>query len=225
MEQDPEVLWQNVYIAWVKGYLSNVDDIHKDAHGDQSEVYHIHTPKQNYILKVASDLKGERDRIEWLQGKLSVPALANFARIEDKDVLLMTELKGRNLASLAKEWPAEDVIKSLAATIRMFHNTDTSNCPFGEPGMGKVLVHGDACLPNFMFEENHFSGYIDLGDVGMNNPEVDLSAAVWSLQYNLGPGHGARFLQEYGYQDSSQEKVEELTLRYEDMQRAWGLSN
>jgi aminoglycoside phosphotransferase len=225
MEQDPEALWQTSCIDWAKQYLSNVEDVKKDAHGDQSEVYHIQTPIQNFILKVAPDLQGERDRIDWLQGKLPVPVLTNFGHIDEKDVLLMTELKGRNLASLAKDWPVEDVVRHLAATVRMFHYTDIKDCPFGERGQGKVLIHGDACLPNFIFEGSHFSGYIDLGDTGIGDPEIDLSAAIWSLQYNLGPGYGTQFLQEYGYSESSEGKVEELRLRYEDMQRAWGLSN
>jgi aminoglycoside phosphotransferase len=42
-------------------------------------------------------------------------------------------------------------------------------------------VHGDACLPNF---------------VRIDSPEIDLAAAVWSLDHNLGPGFGGAFLRE-----------------------------
>lgn len=206
---------KNLYTAWAKQYLSNVESIEKDSHGDQSEVFHIRTAAQNYVLKIASDLKGERDRIEWLQSKLPVPVLIKFAHIEGKDVLLMTELAGKNLASLAKDWSAQNLVRSAAEVMRTFHRTDTSDCPFGESGEGKVLLHGDACLPNFMFDGNDFSGYIDLGNVSVGDAEDDLAATVWSIERNLGPGYGAQFLREYGHFDYSEEKAEALKLRYE----------
>jgi kanamycin kinase len=47
------------------------------------------------------------------------------------------------------------------------------------------------------------NGYIDLGEMGVGDAEADLSAAVWSLQYNLGPGLGERFLSAYGFPDAT----------------------
>jgi len=55
------------------------------------------------------------------------------------------------------------------------------------------------------------------------DPEVDLSAAVWSLQHNLGSGFGKMFLERYGVRDATDEYVESLRMRYEDMQQTWGL--
>lgn len=86
-----------------------------------------------------------------------------------------------------------------------------------------MLVHGDACLPNFIFQGEKFSGYIDLGDLMVAKPEIDFAAAIWSLQYNLGPGHGKRFLEKYGVQNVTDEMVEKLRLQYEDTQKEWGL--
>lgn len=76
------------------------------------------------------------------------------------------------------------------------------------------IIHGDACLSNFIFDGDQFSGYIDLGDMRTDYPEVDLSAAVWSLQFNLGSGYGSRFLKKYGYHDSSEEMIEKLRFQY-----------
>ena len=80
---------------------------------------------------------------------------------------------------------------------------------------GKVLVHGDACLPNFLFHGDELSGYINVGDLAVGEPEVDLVAAVWSLQYNLGPGYGLAFLREYGVSDADEKRVEALRQKYE----------
>ena len=76
-------------------------------------------------------------------------------------------------------------------------------------------MHGDACLPNFLFVGDHLSGYIDVGNMALADPEVDLAAAVWSLQYNMDAGHGLAFLREYGVVGANEEDVERLQLSYE----------
>ena len=73
-----------------------------------------------------------------------------------------------------------------------------------------IVTRGDACLPNFLYQGGGLSGYVDVGDMTIGEPEVDLAAAVWSLQYNLGPGYGLNFLREYGRQDADDEDVERL---------------
>ena len=85
--------------------------------------------------------------------------------------------------------------------------------PFG--GCGSVLVHGDACLPNFLFSAEQLSGYIDVGNMALGEPEVDLAAAVWSLQHNLGHGYGLEFLSQYGVEQADEEEVERLRQLYE----------
>ena len=78
-------------------------------------------------------------------------------------------------------------------------------------------------MPNFIFQDDNFSGYIDLGNLTIGSLEVDFSAAIWSLQYNLGPGYGMMFLKKYGVNNITDELVEKLRLQYEDMQEKWGL--
>ena len=61
-----------------------------------------------------------------------------------------------------------------------------------------VVCHGDYCLPNIMFLEGRLTGYLDLGELGVADRWWDLAVATWSLGWNLGPGHEATFLEEYG---------------------------
>ena len=75
-------------------------------------------------------------------------------------------------------------------------------------------MHGDACLPNLMVGDNGLSGYIDLGDMGVGDVEAYLLAAVWSLQYNLGPGFGRAFLTAYGRPDATERDVDRLRGMY-----------
>jgi len=219
---EPTALEQK-FINWAKERLDESTTITKEELGDQSEVFKLHAESGDYFLKIGVGLEKERERLEWLNGKLPVPKVIGFTKIDDKGALLLSAIEGKNLAVLSKEWLAEKVIVKLAEALQQFHAVDAKNCPFGNYETGKVLVHGDACLPNFIFQGDNFSGYIDLGDLMVASPEVDFSAAIWSLQYNLGVGHGRMFLEKYGVKNASEELVEKLRLKYEDMQEKWGL--
>jgi len=216
------MLEQNI-IDWAETQLKTKATVTKEEYGDQSQVFRFHAPSGNYFLKLGAGLEKERERLEWLNGKLLVPKVIGFTKIDDKDALLLSAIEGRNLAALSKEWSAEKVVEKLVETLHKFHAVDAKNCPFGNFETGKVLAHGDACLPNFIFQGDNFSGYIDLGDLIVAKPEVDFSAAIWSLQYNLGAGYGKKFLEKYGVKNVTDELVERLRLKYEDMQKEWGL--
>lgn len=214
---------QSPHLHWATEQLGVVTDITKERHGDQSDVYRIATLDGVYFLKISSSLAKEHERLTWLQGKLPVPKVVGYTTLAGKDALLLTAIEGKNLATLVKEWPPEKIVKQLASALQKFHSTPLTNCPFGDYQEGFVLVHGDACLPNILFANDTLSGFIDLGDVRIADPRVDFAAAVWSLDYNLGPGFGAAFLNEVGIPGASEEDVEELRLCYEDDQRTWGL--
>ena len=48
-----------------------------------------------------------------------------------------------------------------------------------------VLLHGDFCLPNIIFDGGKLSGYIDLGGGGIGDRHVDLFWGAWTLNFNL----------------------------------------
>lgn len=50
----------------------------------------------------------------------------------------------------------------------------------------EVLIHGDYCLPNVMFDGWELSGFIDLGNGGIGDRHVDLFWGAWTLGFNLG---------------------------------------
>jgi kanamycin kinase len=102
----------------------------------------------------------------------------------------------------------------LASALRSFHSVSAEECPFEAYVPGESLVHGDACLPNIIIGGDGSNGYIDLGDMGVGDVEVDLSAAVWSLQWNLGPGFGLEFLKAYGRSDATNRDVDRLRTLY-----------
>lgn len=64
---------------------------------------------------------------------------------------------------------------------------------------GKVLLHGDYCLPNIMLNDWRFSGFIDLGNGGVGDRHVDLFWGAWTLGFNLKTNaYRDRFFDAYG---------------------------
>lgn len=66
----------------------------------------------------------------------------------------------------------------------------------------ECVIHGDMCLPNFIFKDFEFQALIDVGDAGIGDRHFDLFWTLWSLWYNLKSAEwtGA-FLAAYGRQN------------------------
>jgi len=218
---------QEYFISWAKETIDCDLTSRREPHGDEGIVYELSSSKGNYFLKLKanSDFSSERERLEWFKNKLPLPVAIGSTQKDGVGALLLTAIKGKNLAALSKQWPAEKVLDELVRVLHLFHATDPTGWPFEKLAGGRVLVHGDACLPNFIFSDESFGGYIDVGEAALGYPEIDLRAVIWSLQYNLGPGYGVEFLKKYGYHTATEEKAEELRLEYEEYQKAHGLLN
>jgi len=165
-------------------------------------------------LKLAPDMRDERDRLAWAAGKLLVAEVLGFRPGSDADWLLTSGLSGEPLSNPEHTARPERLVIRLADALHRVHALDPHSCPFGEPSPDDVVVHGDACLPNFLATDDELTGYVDLGDLCRAPVEIDLAAAVWSLQYNLGPGWGAPFLAAYGW-PNDEETVEALRQSYD----------
>lgn len=215
---------EKYFLDWAEGLIGKIINKEKDSHGDEGLIYGIETKNAKYFLKIKfeSTSTKESDKLKWFQGKIPVPEVVGFITNNNSKALLMTAIQGKNLAVLSKVWSAEKVVDKLVDALHKLHSIEIGDWPYDSNDYHKVMVHGDACLSNFIFNNDGLSGYIDLGDAKIDNPEVDLSAAIWSLQYNLGKGYGVQFLEKYGYLNPTEEIVEKLRLEYENYQRAHG---
>jgi aminoglycoside 3'-phosphotransferase-2 len=61
-----------------------------------------------------------------------------------------------------------------------------------------VFTHGDASLPNFLFNNKRISGYIDLGRAGVTDLYRDLGDAARSITRNMGGRWVHPFFAAYG---------------------------
>jgi aminoglycoside phosphotransferase len=166
------------------------------------------------FVKRAAALGAERDRLAWLAGRWPVPEVLGFYHALGDDWLVTREVPGVPLYHHSIELDPNQVARLLGAILRDLHSADATGCPFGQGGRGSVLVHGDYCLPNVLVSDGRLSGLIDVGGSGVGNPEIDLAAGVWSLQYNFGKGHAAEFLAAYGWPPMSDQAIERLRRRY-----------
>lgn len=204
------------FLGWASSLVGENISYKRVRSGNHSFVYELSNfQDQVWFLKIGSGLENEKRHLEWLRDKVAVSDVVGFMVQGQYEALLKTSVVGIDLAELAKTLPAEEVLKKLSGTLKLFHSISLDNWP-GEKSTGDTLLHGDACLPNFIFsEDGTFKGYIDLVDVHAGRAEEDLSAAVWSLQFNLGSGYGLPFLQEYGIPGADEAMAERLRRAYE----------
>ena len=166
------------------------------------------------FLKRAADLAGERDRLAWLAGRWPVPELLAFIQATGDDWLLTRAVAGVPMHDSSVGWPPARIAGVLGEILKELHAADARDCPFGVRKPGNVLVHGDYALPNVLVHDGRFSALVDVGRAGLGNPEVDLAAGIWTLQYNYGRGHARAFLHAYGWPPMSDEAIEKLRRKY-----------
>jgi len=71
-----------------------------------------------------------------------------------------------------------------------------------------VLIHGDYCLPNVLFDDWKLEGFIDLADSGIGDRHYDLAMGLWTLNYNLKTQkYGQRFLDAYGWDQIDKDRL------------------
>ena len=70
-----------------------------------------------------------------------------------------------------------------------------------------VVTHGDACLPNIMFDAGKFSGFVDCGKVGRADRYQDLALACHGIKFKLGAKWIGPFLRSYGVNNVDERRM------------------
>jgi len=177
-------------------------------------VWRLAVADRTVFVKRAADLAGERDRLAWLEGRWPVPEVIGFFHEADDDCLVTHAVLGVPMFHESVGWDPVQVANKLGQILRKLHATEATDCPFGVKKPGHVLIHGDYCLPNVLVHQGELSGLVDVGGAGLGNPEADLAAGVWTLQYNYGKGFGSVFLDAYGWPPMTEQALEKLRRKY-----------
>ncbi len=112
-------------------------------------------------LKLASaahigELHAEKARLQWLQGRLPVPAVLASGDDGTRACLLLTEVPGLMACDSRLEGRREAVVRALAMGLRMIHDVDVTACPFDERTASK-LATARARLETGMVDEDGLS--------------------------------------------------------------------
>jgi len=103
----------------------------------ESSTYLLKGDDRNLYLKMQpltalESLSIEKDKMLWLQGKLPVPEVVHYEQSGTHEVLIMTEIVGRNASDRCYEANVPQLMKLLAKGLRMIHSVPTASCPFDQ---------------------------------------------------------------------------------------------
>ncbi|MEU0090229.1 aminoglycoside 3'-phosphotransferase [Kribbella sp. NPDC006257] len=200
-----------------------------------------------------AELRGERDRVEWLAGT-GIPGarVADWIELVDGAALLTTAVPGVSGDELPASRRTAD---NLAAVVKALHEIPTDDCPFErrlddvisqaadvvlrgavnpefltdewrlvppeqllaglyaelaevEAKAELVVCHGDACLPNFLFDPDTLecTGVIDIGRLGVADRYADLALLKAQLEDEWSVD-AADFLQTYGLTEPDAQRL------------------
>ena len=76
------------------------------------------------------ELLRERERLDWLRGRLPVPEVVHYEVATSREYLLLTSIPGQDAASLSKRIPHKHIVRTLAIGLRMIHGIPIGDCPF-----------------------------------------------------------------------------------------------
>jgi aminoglycoside phosphotransferase len=91
----------------------------------------------NQYLKIqpnnsVENLYHEKEKLEWLQGKLSVPEVLYYDKDEANEYLLITEIKGINASDKLYEANLSYLMELLALGLKTLHSLSIESCPFNQ---------------------------------------------------------------------------------------------
>ena len=102
----------------------------------RASVFRLRTRAGILFLKMGaasqiSGLRAEKERLEWLAGRVAVPEVIAFAMEDDGEFLLLSSLPGANGVEAGHVHPKE-ITAGLAHALKRFHIQFVERCPFDQ---------------------------------------------------------------------------------------------
>ncbi|MCY4529078.1 MAG: aminoglycoside 3'-phosphotransferase [Chloroflexi bacterium] len=81
-------------------------------------------------LRPRRDLLREKERLEWLHGRLPVPEVFAYETDGREEYMVLSALPGRDAASLCGVRSDDELVMLLAQGLRLIHSVPIEQCPF-----------------------------------------------------------------------------------------------
>jgi kanamycin kinase len=159
-----------------------------------------------------NSLRDEAMRLQWLGSRLPVPKVGASGSRGGYEFLLTRSVPGVPTHDRSARWNRQEFASLVGQALQRFHAGPKVDCPFRHPVVGptckedEVLVHGDYCLPNVLFDADGCH-YLDVGEAGVGDRYIDLVSGIWSLRHNYGKGSLGNLLNEYGLKTLDRRKL------------------
>jgi kanamycin kinase/aminoglycoside 3'-phosphotransferase-2 len=120
----------------------------------------LKTNNHNQYLKIQSidaieNLHDEKERLEWLQGKLPVPKVLHYEKDEENEYLLLSEIKGKDASNQSYKTNLPQLMKLLALGVKNMHGISIKDCPFDET-LDKKIEEAKRRVENGLVDEEDF---------------------------------------------------------------------
>lgn len=135
----------------------------------QAGVYKFFSGNKVLYLKVEPEFCGletEYKNMQWLQGKLPVPQVIEWASERGSDYLLLSEVKGRMLIDGFYLKNPALTVSLLAKGIRLLQSVDIKNCPISNSLQKKLEEAGE----NIRLDKVDMSDW-EAGSSGFSSPQ------------------------------------------------------
>jgi aminoglycoside phosphotransferase len=126
----------------------------------ESKTYLLIGTSSNLYLKIQSltaveCLFNEKERLEWLQGKLPVPEVVYYGQDDSNEYLLITEIEGINASDKSFEMMLPQLLQQLAYGLRAVHEIQVANCPFNQR-LDSKIEEAKMRVENKLVDEENF---------------------------------------------------------------------
>ena len=184
----------------------NIEDFPKELHSllNGAEIYDsscgsaaqvIYSDLGYYIKIDKKDALADEVRLARIfeQNHIGVEVVAYIS--DEKDYMVTKSAKGQDGTHYLDH--PKKLCKGLANAMKYLHSRPITNVPaskclnwYVEQGKDSFLkqdtfIHGDFCLPNVMFEDGKFCGFLDYGQAGVGDKHIDIFWVLWSMWYNF----------------------------------------
>lgn len=123
-----------------------------------------------YYLKIVKntlnqEMLAEKERLEWLRGRLPVPTVLACITNDTDTYLLLSEIKGLMAQDERFSEDIPTIIRTLAESLRRVHQVDTANCPFDARLSHKIVLAQQRAYDGLVdvanFDEPRKKGHIE----------------------------------------------------------------